>query len=183
MVEHRISRPSCQRCLRRRRSDWPHPNPSDGGKTNIPHPQTCGIRPFEPFFYSESGVRPTAYKGCTSRLSYTRTHRFRHLELFARMTLDCLQKHPRPGLLACHNLKRAEMRPLELLFGHAAGLPSSASKGWKSNMPRAQTRRSCPLEFFARMTLDCLEELPRAGNRACHTPKRTDSAPWNFMRG
>ena len=66
-------------------------------------------------------------------------------------------------------------------MGDDARLLSGISKGWKSSMPRAEMYRFYPLDSF-KVPLDCLQELPRVGNRGCHAPKRADSVPWGFLR-
>ena len=105
-------------------------------------------------------------KGWKSSMPLAETYRFLPLEFFSRMPLGCLQEPPRAGNRLCHAPKRTDSIPWSFLDDDA-GLPSSTSKGWKSNMPRNETHRFRRLKFFAGMTLGCLQEgrnssMPRA---------------------
>ena len=96
-------------------------------------------------------------KGWISSMPRAETYRFTPLEFFSGMPWGCLQEPPRAGNRSCHAPKRTDFIPWSFLEDDAR-LPSSTSKGWKSNMPRTETHRFRPLEFFAGMMLGCLQE-------------------------
>ena len=134
------------------------------------------------FCEDDVGLPSRTSKGWKSSMPRAQTYRFRPLELFAGMALDCFQESRRDGNRVCLGLNRTDSVLWEVFTRVDPDRPKNF-QGLKYRACHAPKRADSVPWSFLRRSLDCLQEHPKAGNLPCHAPKRTDSAAWSFLRG